>query len=188
MCHSEQKHTQLLEEIEREKHKHHEYMEKSDEFVNLLETDRQKVKLQLEEEKTINDANTRQYEKLKRETTEEIDKLKKFSMLLVEEKQAAMKKDERYHERIHSAEHEILELEETLETLLKKFENEQGHSGQLETEVQELSDKHQQETADLQLQLDAEKKNVAMLEETIETKISQVNKLKGSFQYLLPYV
>merc|ERR1712130_389409 len=28
MCHAEQKHTQLLEELEREKHKHHEYMEK----------------------------------------------------------------------------------------------------------------------------------------------------------------
>ena len=87
MCHAEQKHTQLLEELEREKHKHHEYMEKSDEFVNLLETDRQKLKLELEEEKTLTDSSKRQYEKLKRETTEEIDKLKKFSMLLVEEKQ-----------------------------------------------------------------------------------------------------
>jgi len=63
-------------------------MEKSDEFVNLLETDRQKLKLQVEEEKTLTDTASRKYEKLKRETIEEIDKLKKFSMLLVEEKQA----------------------------------------------------------------------------------------------------
>ena len=42
----------------------------------------------------------RQYEKLKRETSEEIDKLKKFSMLLVEEKQSAMKREERHNERI----------------------------------------------------------------------------------------
>ena len=63
-------------------------MEKSDEFVNLLETDRQKLKLALEKEKALNDGQVRQYEKLKRETSEEIDKLKKFSMLLVEEKQS----------------------------------------------------------------------------------------------------
>ena len=73
--------------MKREKHKHHEYMEKSDEFVNLLETDRQKLKLALEEEKTRTDSSKRSLEKLKRESTEEIDKLKKFSMLLVEEKQ-----------------------------------------------------------------------------------------------------
>lgn len=73
--------------MKREKHKHHEYMEKSDEFVNLLETDRQKLKLALEEEKTRTDSSKRCLEKLKRESTEEIDKLKKFSMLLVEEKQ-----------------------------------------------------------------------------------------------------
>ena len=62
-------------------------MEKSDEFVNLLETDRQKLKLALEEEKTRTDSSKRSLQKLKQESTEEIDKLKKFSMLLVEEKQ-----------------------------------------------------------------------------------------------------
>ena len=87
-------------ELEREKLKHSDYMEKSDEFVNLLETDRQKLKLALEKEKALNDGQVRQYEKLKRETSEEIDKLKKFSMLLVEEKQSAMKREERHNERI----------------------------------------------------------------------------------------
>ena len=38
----------------------------------------------------------------------------------------------------------------------------------------ELSDKHQQEMADIQQLLDDEKKNVVQLEETIETKIAQV--------------
>ena len=65
LCHAEQKHNQMTEELEREKRKHNEYMEKSDEFVNLLETDRQKLKLQLEEEKTLTDATKRQYEKVK---------------------------------------------------------------------------------------------------------------------------
>ena len=91
-----------------------------------------------------------------------------------------MKKDERYNERIQAADSEIQELEDTLETLLKKFENEQEHSAQLETEVQELSDKHQREMADIQTELDGEKKKVSELEGTIETKIAQVNKLKGN--------
>jgi len=42
-----------------------------------------------------------------------------------------------------------------------------------------LSDKHQQEITDLQLQMEADKKKVFELEETIETKIAQVKKLKG---------
>ena len=125
-------------------------MEKSDEFVNLLETDRQKLKLALEKEKALNDGQVRQYEKLKRETSEEIDKLKKFSMLLVEEKQSAMKREERHNERIKAAESEIQELEEALETLLKKYEAEQEHSNTLEGELEELSDRQQQEIADLE--------------------------------------
>ena len=40
-------------------------MEKSDEFVNLLETDREKLKVTLEKEKALNDGHIRQYEKLK---------------------------------------------------------------------------------------------------------------------------
>ena len=40
-------------------------MEKSDEFVNLLETDREKLKVSLEKEKALNDGHIRQYEKLK---------------------------------------------------------------------------------------------------------------------------
>merc|ERR1711962_66774 len=118
MCLTDEKLNILTEELEREKVKHSDYMEKSDEFVNLLETDRQKLKLALEKEKALNDGQVRQYEKLKRETSEEIDKLKKFSMLLVEEKQSAMKREERHNERIKAAESEIQELEEALETLL----------------------------------------------------------------------
>ena len=52
-------------ELEREKRKHQDYMEKSDEFVNLLEADREKLKVSLEKEKALNDGHIRQYEKLK---------------------------------------------------------------------------------------------------------------------------
>lgn len=86
------------------------------------------MKLLLEEEKTRYDGMSRSFEKLKKDSGEEIEKLKKFSMLLVEEKQAQNKKDERYLSRLKTAESEIVELEETLETLLKKFENEQEHT------------------------------------------------------------
>lgn len=65
MCHSDEKINILTEELEREKRKHTDYMEKSDEFVNLLETDREKLKVTLEKEKALNDGHIRQYEKLK---------------------------------------------------------------------------------------------------------------------------
>ena len=55
----------IYSELEREKRKHQDYMEKSDEFVNLLETDREKLKVSLEKEKALNDGHIRQYEKLK---------------------------------------------------------------------------------------------------------------------------
>ncbi|CAG5099600.1 Oidioi.mRNA.OKI2018_I69.XSR.g16596.t1.cds [Oikopleura dioica] len=179
MCSTEQKHHQLMEEFGKEKRKHQEYMDKSDEFVNLLEADRQKMKLLLEEEKTRYDGISRNYEKLKKDSSEEIEKLKKFSMLLVEEKQAQNKKDERYLSRLKTAESEIVELEETLETLLKKLENEQEHSAQLERGLDELCDKHQQELEDAMAELEAERKKVAELEDTLESKIAQVKKLKG---------
>ena len=45
-------------------------MEKSDEFVNLLENDRQKLKLSIEKEKALNDGHIRQYEKIKESEAE----------------------------------------------------------------------------------------------------------------------
>ena len=51
---------------------------------------------------------------------------------------------------IKAAESEIQELEEALETLLKKYEAEQEHSNTLEGELEELSDRQQQEIADLE--------------------------------------
>ena len=61
---------------------------------------------------------------------------------------------------------------------MKKYEAEQEHSNTLEGELEELSDRQQQEIADLETKLEQEKKKTVELEEQLNIKQAQVNKLK----------
>ena len=68
--------------------------------------------------------------------------------------------------------------------LLKKYETEQEHSSQLEAELEELSDKQQQEISDLEKKLENEKKKNAELEDSVAAKTAQVKKLKDMHKNL----
>ena len=68
--------------------------------------------------------------------------------------------------------------------MLKKYETEQEHSTQLETELEELSDKQQQEISDLEKKLENEKKKTAELEDNVAAKTAQVKKLKDMHKNL----
>uniref|UniRef100_A0A8C5N331 Filamin A-interacting protein 1-like n=1 Tax=Gouania willdenowi TaxID=441366 RepID=A0A8C5N331_GOUWI len=83
----EQSHKQALYKLEDEKRNHGEFMKKSDEFTNLLEQERERLKLLIDQEKLYqerkDDENNKKVESLK----EELTKLKSFTLMVVDEQQ-----------------------------------------------------------------------------------------------------
>uniref|UniRef100_F7AR21 Cortactin-binding protein-2 N-terminal domain-containing protein n=2 Tax=Ciona intestinalis TaxID=7719 RepID=F7AR21_CIOIN len=84
---SEDKYQRMGIELEEEKRKHQEYMMKSDDFVNLLEHDRERLKQIIEREKSTHDRKERELVRKLRENKDELSRLKSLSLELVEERQ-----------------------------------------------------------------------------------------------------
>uniref|UniRef100_A0A4W3K6V5 Filamin A interacting protein 1 like n=1 Tax=Callorhinchus milii TaxID=7868 RepID=A0A4W3K6V5_CALMI len=83
----ERSHKLTVYELEDEKKKHVDYMDKSDEFTNLLEQERERLKKLIDQEKAYQakkeEENAAKISKLK----EELTKLKSFALTLVDEQQ-----------------------------------------------------------------------------------------------------
>ncbi|XP_004593286.2 filamin A-interacting protein 1-like isoform X1 [Ochotona princeps] len=85
----EKSHRQTILELEEEKRKHKEYMEKSDEFISLLEQECERLKKLIDQETESQEKKEQEQEKEKRVSAlkEELTKLKSFALLVVDEQQ-----------------------------------------------------------------------------------------------------
>lgn len=79
----EKSHRQTIMELEKEKIKHKEYMEKSDECISLLEQECERLKKLIDQETESQEKKEQEEEKLK----EELTKLKSFALMVVDEQQ-----------------------------------------------------------------------------------------------------
>nr|XP_060626706.1 filamin A-interacting protein 1-like isoform X2 [Anolis sagrei ordinatus] len=141
----EKSHRQTLYELEDEKRKHAEYMEKSDEFTNLLEQEQERLKKLIEQDTAYQakkeKENTRKISKLK----EELTKLKSFTLMVVDEQEKLTEQLNLQSQKIQdlttSAEqaHEKLSLAET------KAQEEEEKALRLEAELQAQANKASQE-------------------------------------------
>ncbi|XP_024918253.1 filamin A-interacting protein 1-like isoform X1 [Cynoglossus semilaevis] len=83
----EQSHKQALYKLENEKRNHGEFMKKSDEFTNLLEQERERLKLLIDQEKAYQERKDEENNKKITGLKEELTKLKSFALMVVDEQQ-----------------------------------------------------------------------------------------------------
>ncbi|KAF5888625.1 filamin A-interacting protein 1-like isoform X1, partial [Clarias magur] len=83
----EQAHKQTLYRLEDEKRNHSEYMKKCDEFTNLLEQERERLKLLNDQEKASQEQREEENNRKVTNLTEELTKLKSFALLVIDEQQ-----------------------------------------------------------------------------------------------------
>ncbi|XP_055500984.1 filamin A-interacting protein 1-like isoform X2 [Leucoraja erinacea] len=176
----ERSHKQTIDDLDDEKKKHVEYMEKSDEFTNLLEQERERLKKLIEQEKAYQvkkeQENATKIAKLK----EELTKLKSFALILVDEQQRlsdqlnqqsqkaqalsvvaqqAQEKLSASEERATEEEHKVFALEIELQTQTSRFYQEQ------ETIMAKLTNEESQ-NRQLRLKLATLSRQIDELEET----------------------
>ncbi|XP_025069621.1 filamin A-interacting protein 1-like isoform X4 [Alligator sinensis] len=141
----EKSHRQTLYELEDEKRKHTEYMEKSDEFTNLLEQERERLKKLLEQETAYQAKREKENNKKTAKLKEELTKLKSFALMVVDEQQ-------RLTEQLNQQSQKIQELTTTADQAYVKLtvaeakaQEEEQKVIRLEVELQAQNNKSSQD-------------------------------------------
>ncbi|XP_015265026.1 PREDICTED: filamin-A-interacting protein 1 isoform X2 [Gekko japonicus] len=150
---AEKCHRRTVYELENEKHKHTDYMNKSDDFTNLLEQERERLKKLLEQEKIYQARKEKEHAKRLNKLREELVKLKSFALMLVDERQIHIEQLEQQTQKIQDLTQKLKEEEEKLKTVSSKAKEDGQKLMKLEAELEHktssFSQEHEEMTAKL---------------------------------------
>ncbi|XP_065537471.1 filamin-A-interacting protein 1 isoform X1 [Lathamus discolor] len=153
---AEKCHRRTVYELENEKHKHTDYMNKSDDFTNLLEQERERLKKLLEQEKIYQARKEKEYTKRLNKLREELVKLKSFALMLVDERQMHIEQLGQQSQKIQDLTQKLKEEEEKLKTISAKTKEDGQKLMKLEAELEHktssFSQEHEEMTAKLAYQ------------------------------------
>ncbi|XP_061896501.1 filamin-A-interacting protein 1-like isoform X1 [Entelurus aequoreus] len=97
---AEKSHRRTVHELDSEKRKHIDYMNKSDDFTNLLEQERERLKRLLDNEKAFQVKKEKEHSKRLAKVQEELVKLKSFALMLVNERQQHLEQMDQQSQRV----------------------------------------------------------------------------------------
>ncbi|NXC16585.1 FIL1L protein, partial [Corythaeola cristata] len=137
----EKSHRQTLHELEEEKRKHSKYMEKSHEFTNLLEEERERLKKLLEQETAYQAKKEKESNKKITKLKEELTKLKSFALMVVDEQQRLTEQLNQQSQKIQELTTSAEQAHEKLAFAEAKVQEEEQRASRLEAELQAQSSK-----------------------------------------------
>ncbi|XP_068271977.1 filamin-A-interacting protein 1 isoform X2 [Nyctibius grandis] len=150
---AEKCHRRTVYELENEKHKHTDYMNKSDDFTNLLEQERERLKKLLEQEKIYQARKEKEHTKRLNKLREELVKLKSFALMLVDERQMHIEQLDQQSQKIQDLNQKLKEEEEKLKIISAKTKEDGQKLMKLEAELEHktssFSQEHEEMTAKL---------------------------------------
>ncbi|CAN9502290.1 unnamed protein product [Ophioblennius macclurei] len=150
---AEKCHRRTVHELDTEKRKHVDYMNKSDDFTNLLEQERERLKRLLENEKAYQIKKENEHSKRLAKVREELVKLKSFALMLVNERQLHLEQMDQQSQRVQELSQQLQQREQALSEA-KDRAQEDGHRVQnLESELREKSGKLTQQHEEMSAKL-----------------------------------
>ncbi|GCC30302.1 filamin-A-interacting protein 1-like isoform X2 [Chiloscyllium punctatum] len=150
---AEKCHRRTVYELENEKHKHTDYMNKSDDFTNLLEQDRERLKKLLEQEKFYQARKEKENNKRLSKVREELGKLKSFALMLVDERQIHIEQLSQQAQKLQELGQKLQEEEEKSRSLDERAREESQRVIRLEAELGHKSAKSLQEHDEMMAKL-----------------------------------
>ncbi|XP_066525971.1 filamin-A-interacting protein 1 [Hoplias malabaricus] len=150
---AEKCHRRTVHELDTEKRKHIDYMNKSDDFTNLLEQERERLKLLLKQEKAYQVRKEKEHSRRLQKVRGELIKLKSFALMLVDEQQLHLKQIDQQRQEIK----DLLQKIQEKETKLSEVESKAKEDGQkllnleveLEVRTSKFARQHDEMTAKL---------------------------------------
>ncbi|XP_051867170.1 filamin-A-interacting protein 1-like [Pristis pectinata] len=150
---AEKCHRRTVYELENEKHKHTDYMNKSDDFTNLLEQDRERLKKLLEQEKCYQARKEKENNRRLGRVREELVKLKSFALMLVDERQIHIEQLGQQTHKVQELVHKLREEEEKVRSSDERAREEAQKVFQLEAELEHKSAKSVQDLDEMTAKL-----------------------------------
>ncbi|CAJ1073881.1 filamin-A-interacting protein 1-like [Xyrichtys novacula] len=150
---AEKCHRRTVQELDTEKRKHVDYMNKSDDFTNLLEQERERLKRLLETEKAYQVKKEKEHSKRLAKVREELVKLKSFALMLVNERQQHLEQMDQQSQRVQELSQQLQQREQALSEA-REHAQEDGHRVlSLEAELKEKSAKLTQQYEEMTAKL-----------------------------------
>ncbi|XP_060790306.1 filamin-A-interacting protein 1 isoform X2 [Neoarius graeffei] len=133
---AEKCHRRVVHELDVEKRKHIDYMNKSDEFTNLLEQERERLKLLLKQEKAYQVRKEKEHSKRLEKVRGELNKLKSFALMLVDEQQLHLEQIDQQSQKIQDLLQKLQEKEQKLSEVEGRAKEDKQKLLNLEAEVE----------------------------------------------------
>ncbi|XP_063079253.1 filamin-A-interacting protein 1 isoform X2 [Engraulis encrasicolus] len=182
---AEKCHRRTVNELDSEKRKHADFMNKSDDFTNLLEQERERLKQLLDQEKAYqvrkDVEHTRRLEKVR----EELVKLKSFALMLVDERQIHVEQIDQQNQRVQELNRKLHDRDVQLETLGSQSRDDQQRVLKLEEELETRANKvfqeHEEMTAKLASQ-ESEGRQLRLKLATLSRRMEELEETNGTLQ------
>ncbi|XP_038865286.1 filamin-A-interacting protein 1-like isoform X1 [Salvelinus namaycush] len=150
---TEKCHRRTVHELDSEKRKHADYMNKSDEFTNLLELERERLKRLLENEKAYQVRKEKENTKRLEKVREELVKLKSFALMLVDERQLHLEQMDQQSQRVQELTQQLSQREQDLRNASAQAQEDRQRALSLESELSECQAKFTQEQEEITAKL-----------------------------------
>ncbi|KAI5609410.1 filamin-A-interacting protein 1, partial [Silurus asotus] len=146
---AEKCHRRTVNELECEKRKHIDFMNKSDDFTNLLEHERERLKKLLEQEKAYQTRKDKDHSRRLEKVREELVKLKSFALMLVDERQLHIDQIDQQSQKIMDLSKKLQERDQHLESVNNKHKVDSQKIQKLELELEHKTAKFSQDHEDM---------------------------------------
>lgn len=176
----EQSHKQALYKLEDEKRNHGEFMKKSDEFTNLLEQERERLKLLIDQDKAYQERKDEENNKKVTSLKEELTKLKSFALIVVDEQQRLSEQLQQQTAKVHELSATASQAQEELSSANARLQEEEQKVCRLESELREQATRYHQEQEAMTAKLTNEDAQNRQLRHKLSSLSRQLDELQES--------
>eukprot|EP00064_Thunnus_orientalis_P017652 superscaffoldBa00003810_g17737 len=150
---AEKCHRRTVMDLDNEKRKHVDFMNKSDDFTNLLEQERERLKRLLEQEKAYQARKDKDHSKRLEKVRAELVKLKSFALMLVDERQLHIEQIDQQSQKIQDLTQKLQEKEQRLVAVTDTAKEDSQKVLKLEAELEHRAAKFTQEHEEMTAKL-----------------------------------
>ncbi|KAG7467473.1 hypothetical protein MATL_G00154300 [Megalops atlanticus] len=174
----EQSHKQALRKLEEEKRNHSDFMQKSDEFTNLLEQERERLKLLIDQEKAYQERKEKESNKTIANLKEELTKLKSFTLLVVDEQQRLTEQLAQQSAKVQELTVSTAQAQEKLSSAQARVQEEEQKVFRLEAELRDQASRFHQEQEAMTAKLTNEDAQNRQLRQKLAALSRQLDELE----------
>ncbi|XP_068454869.1 filamin-A-interacting protein 1-like [Clinocottus analis] len=142
---AERCHRRTVSELDSEKQKHADFMDKSDDFTELLEQERERLKRLLEQEKAYQARKDKDHSRRLEKVRAELVKLKSFALMLVDERQLHIEQIDRQSQKVQDLARKLQEKEQRLAAVASAAKEDGQKVLVLEAELEHRASRSAQE-------------------------------------------